>query len=65
MPDNKIFYGWYIVGACFLFAGAGFYSFSIFIEPIEKQFGWNRAAISLTMSIYPVTGGLMGPATAG
>ncbi|MCF8028164.1 MAG: MFS transporter [Desulfobacteraceae bacterium] len=65
MPDIKIFYGWYIVGACFLlcflFAGAGFYSFSIFIEPIEKQFGWNRAAISLTMSIYLVTGGLMGP----
>jgi MFS family permease len=65
MPDTKIFYGWYIVGACFLlcflFAGAGFYSFSIFIEPIEKQFGWNRAAISLTMSIYLVTGGLMGP----
>ncbi|MBA2882014.1 sugar phosphate permease [Desulfosalsimonas propionicica] len=65
MPDAKIFYGWYIVGACFLlcflFAGAGFYSFSIFIEPIEKQFGWNRAAISLTMSIYLVTGGLMGP----
>lgn len=65
MPDTKIFYGWYIVGACFLlcflFAGAGFYSFSIFIEPIEKQFGWDRAAISLTMSIYLVTGGLMGP----
>lgn len=65
MPGSKIFYGWYIVAACFLlcflFAGAGFYSFSIFIEPIEQEFGWNRAAISLTMSIYLVTGGLMGP----
>jgi sugar phosphate permease len=65
MADSKIYYGWYIVAACFLlcfmFAGAGFYSFSIFIAPIERQFGWSRAAISLTMSIYLVTGGLMGP----
>lgn len=65
MADKKIYYGWYIVAACFmlcfLFAGAGFYSFSIFIAPIERQFGWNRAAISLTMSIYLITGGLMGP----
>ncbi|MFP4573540.1 MAG: MFS transporter [Desulfobacterales bacterium] len=65
MSDKKIFYGWYIVAACFLlcflFAGAGFYSFSIFIEPIENEFGWNRASISLTMSIYLITGGLMGP----
>lgn len=65
MVPRNIFYGWYIVAACFLlcflFAGAGFYSFSIFIEPIEKEFGWNRAAISLTMSIYLITGGLMGP----
>jgi MFS transporter, OFA family, oxalate/formate antiporter len=65
MGKEKLFYGWYIVAACFLlcmiFAGAGFYSFSIFIKPIEGEFGWSRAAISLTMSIYLVIGGLMGP----
>ncbi len=65
MPDKKIYYGWYIVAACFslcfLFAGAGFYSFSIFIKPIESEFGWSRSAISLTMSIYLIVGGLMGP----
>ena len=65
MPEKKIFYGWYIVAACFtlcfLFAGAGFYSFSIFIKPIENEFGWDRSAISLTMSIYLIVGGLMGP----
>ena len=65
MAHNKIFYGWYIVAACFmlcfLFAGAGFYSFSIFIKPIEDEFGWARSAIALTMSIYLIVGGLMGP----
>lgn len=62
---QKIFYGWYIVAACFalyfLFAGAGFYSFSIFIKPIESEFGWPRSAIALTMSIYLIIGGLMAP----
>ncbi|MBR9981048.1 MAG: MFS transporter [Desulfatitalea sp.] len=65
MPKQTLFYGWYIVAACFvlclLFAGAGFYSFSIFIRPIENEFGWDRAAISLTMSIYLIVGGLAGP----
>ncbi len=65
MQKTKIFYGWWVVAACFvlcfLFAGAGFYSFSIFIKPLENAFGWDRAAISLTMSIHFIIGGLMGP----
>lgn len=65
MGREKIFYGWYIVAACFLlcmlFAGSGFYSFSIFIKPVEDDFGWSRGAISLTMSIYLIVSGLMAP----
>jgi sugar phosphate permease len=65
MQKTTIFYGWWVVAACFvlcfLFAGAGFYSFSIFIKPLENEFGWDRAAISLTMSIHFIIGGLMGP----
>jgi sugar phosphate permease len=65
MRREKIFYGWYVVAAsfllCMLFTGAGFYSFSIFIKPLETEFGWSRGAISLTMSIYLVVSGLMGP----
>jgi sugar phosphate permease len=65
MQKTKIFYGWWIVAACFvlcfLFAGAGFYSFSIFIKPLENEFGWGRADISLTMSIHFIIGGLIGP----
>ena len=60
-----LFYGLWIVAGCFVllfvYAGAGFYSFSIFIKPLEEQFGWNRAAISFTMSIYMILAGLVGP----
>jgi len=66
--DNEgkgIFYGiWIIAGSfvlLFLFAGAGFYSFSIFIKPLEEAFGWSRAAVSMAMSIYMIFHGLCAP----
>jgi sugar phosphate permease len=59
------FYGVWIVAGCFvllfLFAGAGFYSFSIFIEPLESEFGWSRSAISFAMSLYMILHGVTGP----
>ncbi|MFH2133540.1 MAG: MFS transporter [bacterium] len=62
---RPFFYGWWIVLSCFmllfLFAGAGFYSFSIFIKPLEADFGWSRSQISLAMTIYMVVSGLMAP----
>ena len=45
----------------FLYAGAGFYSFSIFIKPFEESFGWSRAAISFAMSIYLMLHGVCAP----
>lgn len=63
--QEKIFYGVWIVVACFvllfLFAGAGFYSFSIFIKSFENEFGWNRASVSLALSIYMIVHGICGP----
>ncbi len=63
--ERRTFYGLWVVAGCFvllfLFAGAGFYSFSIFIEPLEADFGWSRSAISLAMSIYMIVHGLVGP----
>lgn len=62
---GRPFYGvWIVAGGfvlLFLFAGAGFYSFSIFIKPLEEEFGWGRSAISLAMSIYMVLHGMAGP----
>jgi sugar phosphate permease len=63
--EKKLFYGLWVVAGCFvllfLFAGAGFYSFSIFIKPLEDEFGWNRSAISFAMSIYMIVHGIAGP----
>jgi len=60
-----IYYGWWIVAGgfvlLFLFAGAGFYSFSIFIKPLEDSFGWSRAQISFAMSIYLLLHGIVAP----
>jgi hypothetical protein len=62
---RRAFYGLWVVAGCFvllfLFAGAGFYSFSIFIKPLESEFGWSRSAISLAMSIYMLVHGIAGP----
>jgi sugar phosphate permease len=67
-PKDKkvgVFYGVWIVVAgfvlLFLFAGAGFYSFSIFIKPFEETFGWSRAAVSFAMSLYMIIQGVCGP----
>lgn len=61
----KVYYGWWIVAVSFilmfLYAGAGFYSFSIFIHPLESAFGWSRSQISLAISIYLLVHGLCAP----
>ncbi len=62
----KLFYGWWIVAASFilifLYGGAGFYSFSIFIQPLENAFGWSRSQISVAISIYLLVHGISAPA---
>jgi sugar phosphate permease len=63
--DSGTFYGLWVVAGCFvllfLFAGAGFYSFSIFIKPLENDFGWSRSAIAFAMSLYMIVHGVAGP----
>ena len=62
---RELFYGFWVVAGSFdllfLFAGAGFYSFSIFIMPLEDEFGWSRSAVMVAMSIYMILHGVMGP----
>ncbi len=66
LPKNRMFYGWWIVAGTFvllfLYAGAGFYSFSLFIQPLEESFGWTRSQISLAISLYLLVHGLTAPA---
>ena len=59
MPDeakqSKIFYGWFIVAACFMVtvvSGALSWSLGVFFKPLESEFGWSRALISSGYTIY-------------
>ena len=46
---QRLFYGWWIVGAGFLCnlisIGTSSYAFSLFVKPLEKEFAWTRAGI--------------------
>ena len=51
--------GWLIVGVVFLSAGvtigSSVYSFGLFIEPLRDSFGWQRTAITASLSIMAVS----------
>jgi MFS family permease len=54
---SSIFYGWYILAACFFLlffqAGARF-AFGIMFKPMMTQLGWDRASISLVFFLNMV-----------
>ena len=64
---RQLYYGWYIVGAGassnFLVAGFVVWSFGVYIEPIQDETGWSRAAIAAGFSIRALEQGLFGPFT--
>lgn len=63
--EGRIFYGWWIVVATFivLFVGlcSGFYTVSVFMEPLQETFGWNKTQISLGFTIAALLVGLLSP----
>jgi MFS family permease len=62
---GRIFYGWWIVLACsiviFFGTGIGFYSFGVFLKPLEAHFGWSRTSISATIGLWALVYGFAGP----
>src|SRR5262245_18199063 len=60
----RIHYAWIVVAVTFvtIMAAAGIRSVpGVLIIPLEKEFGWSRAAISLAVSINLLLYGLCGP----
>jgi MFS family permease len=53
--DNKLFFGYYLVGAAFLaqFIAIGMYSYVLgsFMTPMVEDLGWSRADFTLTRTI--------------
>ncbi|MBN1363650.1 MAG: MFS transporter [Syntrophaceae bacterium] len=52
--NQKIFWGWYIVGGAFLVMGINYgarYCFGVFLKPMAAEFGLSRSVISLAAAI--------------
>jgi MFS family permease len=60
-----MFYGWWIVFACFLIsfyvAGVTFYGFTAFIEPLVQEFGWSYTQVSFAASLRGMEMGILAP----
>ncbi|HYL31984.1 MAG TPA: MFS transporter [Stellaceae bacterium] len=66
--QTKIHYGWVVVGMSFvaLTVAAGMRSApTVLIVPLQEEFGWSRATISLAIAIQLLLYGLVGPFSAG
>ena len=61
---SRLYYGWVVVGVVFtaMLLAAGIRSLpGPLVVPLEKEFGWDRATISLAVSINLLLFGLLGP----
>src|SRR5215212_1887573 len=74
MPDDpaatararrpRVFYGWVIVGAAFCILAVAYivwYSFSLFLVALVREFGWGRAEAAGAFSIYVLTHAVCAP----
>ena len=62
---HKIFYGWWIVFACFfigVYVGSVvFFGFTTFFNPIREEFGWSYTQISFAISLRGLEMGIFAP----
>jgi MFS family permease len=60
-----VFYGWWIVLACFIIAfyigGSVFFSFTAFVDPIVAEFDWSYTQISIAASLRGLEMGVFAP----
>lgn len=61
----RIFYGYWILAACFLLSlicmGSGPVIFSFFVTSLEKAFDWGRTEIMSTFTVFFFCSGISGP----
>jgi sugar phosphate permease len=62
---RRVFYGWWLLAgsvlAMMVASGVSFWAFGLYIEPLEEEFGWSRAAVSLGFSVSLLVSGLLSP----
>jgi sugar phosphate permease len=63
---RRIYYGWWIlaasVAAMTVVSGLAAWSLGLYVHPLEQEFGWSRAEVSLGFSAGILVSGLAGPA---
>jgi len=61
----KIFYGYWIILAAFfcifIFSGCGVYVFSLFVSPLQTDFGWSRDSIMAAFTMFYFVMGATSP----
>ncbi len=62
---SKVFYGWWIVLACFLIsvyvAAIIYYGFTAFFDPLVREFGWSFTEISFALSLRGLEMSILAP----
>lgn len=62
---RKVYYGWWLLaGAVVAMAvgsGVSFWSLTLYVEPLEQEFGWSRAEVTGAISVSVGAAGLFGP----
>src|SRR4051812_50176722 len=67
MRSSRVHYAWVVAGAGFaaLLASAAFRAVpGVLMVPLQEEYGWSRATISIAVSINLVVFGLSGPFSA-
>jgi MFS family permease len=63
-PFKDIYYGWILVGALSLAKmtawGVLYYSFSVFLTPMQQELGWSRSSMAGAFSVALLLSGLTG-----
>lgn len=64
-PKGRVFYGYWILTVAFLYlfiySGLGVGAFSLFVKPLQTDFGWGRGEIMVAFTIFFALTGLALP----
>ena len=59
------YYGWWLLAASVVAvavaAGTSFWSFGLYVDPLESEFGWSRAEVSGGFSVAQLAAGFAAP----
>jgi len=63
--QRKVYYGWGLltgsVVAIAFGSGVSFWAFGLYVKPLEQEFGWSRAQVSLGFSVSLLVSGISSP----